>query len=268
MSRTAGLLLPSRPLPRVGRVHTVATASVTNGLSNSMGAWTEVVSSTSAAAAWLQVDAVATATSGRAVGMLLDVGIGGAGSEVAILAGIQVGMRGLGATGEPMLPCAIHPGSRIAVRTQINQADIPASSNIVVALAGAATGEPLPTSGTAFDVSPVNTGTSLGAWISSSAWTEVVAATPRPYRMLAISQGGGGDATWVATNMVCELGIGPSGSEISLAARLCAATTQESFTTYGGRLFAVGSFPAGTRVAYRCDQGTNNAHTVNLIGVP
>lgn len=264
------LLPPAQPILMPGWFLQRSSATITNGLANTKSAWQEVIASTTARAAFLIVEPTNTGTSGRAVGYLLDVAIGAAGSEVPILSDLQVGMRlpTSGGFAAP-LPCDIPPGSRISARSQINQADIPVTSTIHVSLHAPQVGAPPTGSRNKFDVSPVSPSKSEGVFVgSNSTWVEVVASTPMPYRMLAVNIGGAGDPSWSSAPTSWDLAVGPSGGEVVVASGVLSDTSSEARALLTGLNWVCGQFPAGTRIAYRADIGATNAHTVNVTGVP
>jgi len=239
--------------------------SLTLGLSNAAGAWTEIITSTAAEASWIQVAAYSASSAGRAPAILLDVGIGGAGAEVAVISGMQVGMVST-TGGLPWMPLRIPAGTRVAVRAQ-NSDTLPTSMGVTVCTAGAAPGTTPPPI-TSLSASPATLATSRGALVTTSGWTEVIAATPMPYRMLVLCIGGGGDPTYSSVEALHDLGVGAAGSEVVVARSVWGESSTESRNWRGGPTYAVGSWPAGTRVVARSNQGATNGYSVNVIGVP
>lgn len=130
---TAGGTLATPP---GGRLLTFgATTGTTRGIAltgnnGSFGSWVELTASTSAdvAALWIIAGNVANSApiAGSLTELLIDIGVGGAGSEVSVLGPIPAVSTTAGimlATIPTWFACSIPAGSRIAARYQSNTTD-------------------------------------------------------------------------------------------------------------------------------------------------
>jgi hypothetical protein len=100
-----------------------------------------------------------------------------------------------------------------------------------------------------------------GATINTKgSWTQIVASTTNPIRMLMVGIGNGANATRTAYDWLLDIGIGGSGSEVVILAdqHLEAHTSDDLMSpTFIGPFPC--NIPAGTRIAARSQCSGNDA---------
>ena len=225
------------------------------------GAWSEMVASTSADSDFLVLGAdVAQASTNTST--LIDVGIGAAGAESVVVAGLAVGGW---AASSVAIPLKVPAGSRVAYRAQ----SIVTGGKTLggrCALFDTGTYASAPTS---VDVLGTSTATSTGTFFSStSTYIEIVASSAAAYSAIiavpSLSTAGASNGNYTIT-----VGTGASGSETNIGDLRGLTDSGESFRdwyykTYG--LFS-GSYASSTRFAAKSSVGGNGLH-ICLIGVP
>lgn len=244
-----------------------ATAS---GTAHTMGSWTQVVSATSDAIEWVELFLpTATGTAATNTATLLDIGIGGAGSEVVIVPGIQVGFRQLGHG--VRVPVHIPVGSRVAVRCQ--SAVISKTVDLSVTFYGAIHGKASPTALVAFGN---NAATSRGVALpaggtinTKTAWTEITSGVTQPLGALIVNLDFAGDNSQPASNVLVDIGIGASGSEAVIIGDIFTVTrTSEDMYSRSSLIYPC-NIPLNGRIAARWAFSDNTgALGVSVIGVP
>jgi len=231
------------------------------------GAWTQLVSSTASQSALAilsfgNVGAASTNTS-----TLVDIGVGGAGSESVVIPNIAVG----GYVNGPVIwvPIRIPAGSRVAARCQSLVSSKAISVRIY--LFSHTDSARCPTSVNAIGA---DTATSAGVALSgaSGSWTEIAAATAADFQALTLvpssSATAGNNGNWRLS-----LGIGAAGSEIELMNLVANQTANPLVQAPSGDNFAAtpaGLFvPTGTRIAVRHNITSNPGRlSAMVLGVP
>jgi len=177
------------------------------------GAWTEIIASTSEDTNFIYLSLAGTAISGSNTGMLLDVGIGGAGSESVVISNVPCGWQ---PNIQQMLlnfPLAISAGSRISARC----ASFIASDTVAVQFTTAVvTGF---VGSTLIDTFGAVTTDSRGTNIpGDNTYVQFVASTSVQYRAIVMVPclGASTNVAVAAENSTYTLGIGASGSEIDV----------------------------------------------------
>jgi hypothetical protein len=217
---------------------------VSSSTANTLGAWTEVIASTAAEAdllvlSWYNVGVNATNS-----GTIVQVGLGAAGAETAVVTGITIGSHytNLNVPAFSLdLPVHVPNGSRISLRQQ--SAVAPRGTSFQVALYPRAVRSP-----NALQTFGANAATSSGTAPATS-WTEIVAATTEAYRsvvmlpaMATATVGALGDATIAA-------GIGASGSEAVQTTVEFGQNTNEYCQVNPARGCVFGPVPSGARLS-------------------
>lgn len=241
-------------------------------VAHSKGSWVEMIASTSADLNGLGMFLSANNSNGVNTSALLDIGIGTAGNEVAVVENVPIGQWNSDLY-KLDLPVHIPRGSRVAVRVQGAQLNAPKTVYVQHALKRL-DGRPAPRklitenadisiSTGAVSIYPAGTG-------AKSAWTQIVAATTMPYQALIVWMGPDNATTYgTASALLVDIGIGASGSEtvISYNQRVYFSSSE---AILGDRYRIVyGHFPKGTRIAARGQR--NNASTAVrpvIIGIP
>lgn len=237
------------PLPvSTWTAFTTVTASTS---AHTKGAWVELIASTSAAADCVQIAAQAVSTSNTNTATLLDIGIGAAGAETAIVQNVAIGGAAAFAQNDERsfrvsVPVYVPAGSRVAARIQ-SVITLGKTAQISVRLG--AGDNPAGTSTTAITLG-TSTATSAGTSLpSGTAWTQFVASTAAAYSAITILPSVS-NATITAAARQIELGIGASGSEVAI----CQCDFITAGTEAVGLVYTqlpVDSIPAGTRLSVR-----------------
>jgi hypothetical protein len=220
------------------------------------GAWTEIIASSSADADCVDLAIQAIGASSVDTGTLVDVGIGGSGSEVAIISNIAVGSFATVANApfanKIRIPVFVPAGSRISVRIQ-SVVTLGKTGQFAIRLMSG--GNPSATSSTseALGTFPAS---SEGTALNSTGWTEIVAATSKHYQYLLLIPSASNSVLASLTRTIV-FGSGASGSEVSLTSQVFASTNQElvGLVDVDG---VQGNFPAGIRLASNFATTNNN----------
>lgn len=184
------------------------SATPVSGAANTKGAWIEVIASTPQdyTGLWVQLRGATTNNS------LFDIGIGAAGSEIVVAPNLFCGPKPTPDSFGSLftIPQSIPAGTRVAVRAQSDGASI-SCTLVVGCLAGSLTATPH--AGNLFDMGTdltASRGTALVIPASgSSAWTQLIAATPADIKKLIIFIGGAG----VDTEATLDFAVGAAGVE-------------------------------------------------------
>jgi hypothetical protein len=209
--------------------------------------------------------------------MLIDIGKGGAGSEVIVVQDIAVGGAANSGGAGPSLhiPVRIEGATRVAIRARAAVA-----SRALTVQQFVASGQhsaipfayPLPTAlDTIGSTQADSRGTAMAG--SSGSWTEITAATSRNYQAIVIVPSISGGFTGASnTSWTLELGIGAAGQELVVG--YCSGIYNANGvilpyglvspnTIYGGYV------AAGTRIAVRHNQAANPERLAACVmGVP
>lgn len=254
LSRDLGLGL-GRVIASSGSI-TVTAA----GTTHTMGAWAQAVAAMPEAAGAILVmlqtishTGVGTDSSG-----LLNVGIGGAGSEVVAIDYLGTGW--IGGQTEPMtthygwlFPFYVPKGSRVAMQYQHKTINRPQKMRLFFfeLMEGLVPSSRI----TALGAAPASSrGTTLTAPASDGvkgAWTQLIAATVEPYAVLGVSMQGGADTTQGSGVNLVDIGIGAAGAEVVIIPDIEVQTTtaEQLFVTHPV-VHAV-NVPKGSRLAAR-----------------
>ena len=232
----------------------VVTASATP---HAVGAWTELIASTSGPVDWLQIHAVGTFTSATDTSSLVDIGIGPAGSETIIASSLPSGFREpLSAAGliptPAMFPVTIPKGTRISCRAQALIASDTVTVYTETYFQGLRCGSVVDTYG-------ANTASSRGTNMpTSNTYVELTAATTQPYQALVVLPAMGGSNSTAGASVTYTLGAGPAAAETTLLTVGVRSSIGES-VTMESRPVAIysGHVPAGTRLAGKQSVGVN-----------
>lgn len=246
-------------------VNVTASASA-----NTKGSWVELVAATTAPATWL-VLSFYQVTNPSAVdsSTLMDIGFGAGGAEVVRLANVPVGYLGTSTANARTIavPLYVPVGTRIAARVQS------ATGSRVTGVSAEVFASRDLMAPTTIDTIGANTTSSVGVTLAtSSAWTEIVAATTQPYRMLIfLASPGGTSGVGSDTGVAIAGGVGASGSETQLTTWTVQTSSSEVMNVqsswFSNLGIATGHFPAGTRVAMK--QSTTRTYWNGIVlGVP
>lgn len=269
-----GLMVPNSDNVTAATAIVANTALTNSGVANTKSSWVEVVASTSEDCNGLQiVNSGATNAAGNSTGVLLDVGVGAAASEVVIVPDVLMGSR-LQVVVGLFLPVFIPKGSRVALRFQSDSAALNPGFRVrffTKRKSDLRFGRYLANYGadqaTSFGVSIVS-----GAANSKTAWTEITAATTERMMGGVLTVQTNGDNTMTANGWVVDVGAGASGSEIVICPDIYYSTgTNESADLINaGMPWFPCDVPAGTRLAARFTTAdiTADRLDVQVLGVP
>lgn len=236
---------------------TTVTAS---GTINTKGSWSQLTASTAFDVSHLQVFVRADTAF---AGYLVDIGIGGAGSETVLIPDLLVQSR-TDAGYIFQFPLAVPAGTRVSARCQ--STTVSATCRVAVVAAGSPWGLHVPCSRVvAMGVDTADTGSTVtvepGAVANAKgSWVEVTSATSAPFRGLVPAVGGRGNTALSDADYLLDIGIGGSGSETVLIADMPqrAGAASDFFSPGTYPLLPV-DLPAGVRIAARAQSSITDA---------
>lgn len=229
-------------------------ATPTGGAANTKGSWVQLFASAPFNATGLMLQ-VQCSTGDRAA--LVDIGIGGAGSEVVILPNIYLWASTASAYSgllSAYLPVQIPAGTRVAVRLQSSAASGDFYFKTQLFDAG---GLYTPQLATAYGA---DTATSHGTVLTSGSgskgsWAQLSASVAGLRRgLICIGKPSAGADFWI------DIGVGGAGSEVIAVPDLMAANTS---TTSSVLVSIPLSIPPATRLAART-QASSGTPTINV----
>lgn len=236
--------------------------------------WVEVVAATTAPVTALLVSIDGNLVSGGDSSTLVDVGIGGAGSETVLVPYLAAGYHANGFLREFLVPVAVPVGSRLSVRCQ----SVRTTSSLVVSLLGmnlAGLRQP-PTAYPAALALGVVTASSRGTVLTEpgstntkSAWTEITSSCPQHLAGLVVQVQGASHNAHNGSGVILDIGVGGSGSEQVVVSNVnYFGSTSETMDARQPVTFAV-NIPAGSRIAARFQRSNaNNKIDCHLLGIP
>lgn len=228
------------------------TTITASGSTNTKGSWTQLFSSTAGEVVGMNISITNNTTASSAVTMLLDIGIGGAGSEVVKVENLLMSLSSL--AGAPMgtlyIPIRIPKGTRIAARCQSNTASKTTSLLISLEYAGdypsnwAADGATTIGADTTTSTGLLHATGSSGTF---SAWTNIGSTTGRILQAIRPMVGVGSDS--VMSNHIGYIEIGVSST--AYARWMFQATTSEQTGPVYPDRFLYRQIPSGTQLQIR-----------------
>jgi hypothetical protein len=250
----------------------VSVAVTASGTPHTKGSWAQVVASTTTDVTAIEIFALTnTFQTGTNTSTLLDIGVGGSGSEQVIVPNINVGYEFLG-VGMWEFPVFIPAGSRVALRSQ----SAVASKAVTFGVRAKATRYQLKPASYCTTYGAV-TGSSRGTILSApgatdteGSWTELTAATSERLAGLVLCPSGAGVTTLQNGSVLVDVAVGASSSEVSIIAnQIVMIDTSERVLPQGGpRVHAV-SIPAGSRISARyMTSTTSNDLDLLVVGIP
>jgi hypothetical protein len=233
------------------------TASATP---NTKGSYTELIASTAFAAETIVVNVVSTiASNGVATGTLLDLAVGGSGSEVDFISNLPIGFRG--ANQQYVVPIAVPAGSRISARIQGQVISQAATINVILRESGDHS-SPASTAVTYGANTALSVGlnlTAAGTINTKSAYTELTSSTSADIVRMLVCLSGTSTSTATAATGLVDIATGAAASEVVIIPDIFyEVTAAEAWTPYGLTFPYTVSVPAGTRLSVRY-QATSTA---------
>lgn len=255
---------------------TVSALTVTSGGSaHTKGAWTEIVAALSVDAVCISMNSTASVASNSVdTRCLVDIGVGGAGSEVVVIPNISVGNKSSSTSGW-LFPIFVPKGSRVAFRSQHAVAS---TGNSFRFRFGKATPQGVQPAPYCVNIG-ANTSTSGGVvstWggvaHTKGSWTEITSAAPERLSGFQVCVDYDGTTTGNSGAALVDIGVGGAGSETVIASNMFyVTTTSEAIDHFGGGLAYIPiEIAAGARIAVRHQSSSGNTDTigVTLIGIP
>lgn len=237
------------------------TAVTASGSANTKGSYAELIAATAFISSWIwvMIDDVAAG-----VDYLIDIAIGGAGSEVVICSNLYAG-AGTGSInyGWYLFPIQVPAGVRLSARCQASTASSVARVSAMLFAGEFDTGSMLQKLNTMGDATADSGGTSIdpgGTVNTKGSYTQIVSSTPRPIKSLVIAFGNQANNVRSSQSWLVDIAIGGSGSEKVILPNIAinASTSPDIVTPQVTPPLPV-NIPAGTRIAARAQSDGNDA---------
>lgn len=249
----------------IGQIRVGFASAVTvtgSGTAHTKGAWTELIASTSANGDFIMLGTTNVGAGAVNSATLIDIGIGGAGAEVAVASNIAIG--GWVDLSIP-IPLKIASGSRVAARIQSVQISKSATIKCQVFDSGNYADAP-----SSVDVIGTSTANSEGTtMLSTNAWVQLTASTAQAYSAL-VAVPSVSDNVIAGLTVNYSVGKGAASSETVIGTFSVLTTTGE--IVYPGGVMSpmvfAGPFPAGTRLVGRADALSGTDMDLCVIGIP
>lgn len=254
-----------------------ADASVqASATTHTLGAWTEVIASTSEDVDCVVVLVSNVAESAFDTATMVSIATGAAGAETAFISDIAVGSAaGINIYSGSTLgiafavPMVVPKGTRISAAVQSRITNKVAKVAVQLAKSPTMVQARAARSFVTFGTS---TATSSGTAMSASAgtWTQITASTPRPLSGIMVVPSATSSSVVTSSNIVMTVGVGAAGAEAELGSITCGTpSTNEQMSSLGYGLIPTipCDLPAGVRLAVKASIGSNTID-VTLIGIP
>lgn len=246
---------------------TVVTASATT---NTKGSYVELIASTAFNASGFWIRALDPSAQGS---FLIDIAIGGAGSEQVIVPNVMFGaLAGTELVLGMFIPINVPVGSRLSARCQSGGASLTLAVEVILLGCGI---YPDHNSIGIAEAIGANTGTSQGTTLTPnatadtySAWVELIASTAHPIRSLGFTLSTATDGTKGDTMYMTDIAIGGAGSEQVILSKLPSNTFASGDYMIPQTLgpFAI-NIPAGSRIAARTKASGASAEGFEIAGI-
>jgi hypothetical protein len=249
--------------PQAGTSQLTSVTLTGSGTAHTKGNWGQIDAAIPAGVKGLIVSVNATNLAATNTSMLMDIGVGGAGSELVVVANLGIGYKqnaGHMAGWIEYIPLALPDGVRLAARIQgAVVSDTAVTSWQYVIDQGI---HPV-RSFAACETMGADTGTSRGVTVTANAtintpgaWAEIVASTPTPIHALLPTIQANGQTTMVTRFETIEIGVGGAGAEQIIIPKIGyrVSSTSEELNPY--LLLALSglvdvNIPVGSRLAAR-----------------
>lgn len=240
--------------------------------------YTELFAATADDAYAIEVRAGGSSALSTVNSVLIDIAIGGVGSETVIIPNLNCGAPrdckpGSATCGGQryFFPLYIPAGSRVSATCQSNQ--VAGGPKLIVSLYERPSGV-IPWAGSMVTDYGTNLSLSRGVSVTyglsgaEGTFTEIVSATTLPHRYLAIGVGLDADTTVQGANYFVDAGVGAASESVIIENGMMSTGTGENID-YGDFIGAYCDIPAGSRLAARISKGAGTAGSmdVQLYGV-
>jgi hypothetical protein len=241
---------------------TIATGSP----ANTKGSWVTLVSGTTKTGSWVNLIS-RRGSSFTDTATIMDIAIGGAGSETIVVPDLMIGFRTLkGLT----FPLHVPAGATVRARLASAQASAGGATYSLDVYGGEPdVGLSVPGRITAYGTVPASSGgttiTPSATANTKSSWTQLTAATTAPIHALMVLVQGVSD-TMTGSYYKVDIAVGGSGSEtIVIADHLLQITSVEEMTAYTPEFYPLSlNIPAGVRLAARCSAITASSSALEV----
>lgn len=246
-------------------------SATANSSAHTKGAFSQIIGSTPADASFLFIQVYNINASATNTAVLLDIATGASGSETVVASNIAVGGAAAAAGLIGLFvgfPIKIPSGTRLSARIQgVVTGGETASFRVEIIDAG-----DYATAPTTVDVIGGDTATSQGISFTgaSGTWVEAVASTSQAYRAVGLVCSTHSDNSNNNVATLFEVGVGPSGSEVSFGATKFTLDNSERASSAAPFAYLFGrNIPAGSRLAVKHALTSNPGnHGFVLIGIP
>jgi hypothetical protein len=222
--------------------------------------WTDLIASSTADAAGIAIGLRSTvAASATDTSTLLDIALGAAASEVALVTSIPIGWKMLGYTVD--IPCPVPSGSRVSARIRSITA-----SKVVDVTARLLDGPTVTAPDTIGAVPASSRGTLLPAATNATtpgSWQNIGSTTGQAYQAVLVGIQGGADSTMAASGVRVDIGI----ASTRIGTTWWHAFGTESYIAVGSPLLTV-NVPAGSQLQAQTYGAAGNTIDVILHGIP
>jgi hypothetical protein len=248
------------------------TTVTAGGTANTAGSWIQMHAATTFPVSGLLVFLGQTgiATAATNTSALVDIGVGAAGSEQAIVSNIALG--GSLPFASWTIPLAINSGARIAVR--LRSAVASKSCTMGMAVYGGGGGLEAGNLAVTYGANTASsTGTSLtapGAINTKAAWTQIAAATTSRHGWMVVGVGAPANATATATNGLIDIGVGAAAAEVAVIKDIPFAVSANEDVNVAYPLTFPVNIPSGTRLVARYQAtatATSATPHLTLVGI-
>lgn len=233
---------------------------LTSGGADTKGSWVELTASSDELTGFIVT--AAPNTNGGSTSFMIDIGVGGAGSEVVIVENLYLNSSQAAEEqeGEWVIPIQIAAGERIAARCQSSGV-----SGTIAALITSESGNFLIGSTGAESISygealATTTGVDIDAGASANtkgAWSEITSSSDDLIGF-CISVGNNQNSGMVDANFLLDIAIGGAGNEEVIVPNLFIVTSLRESLHYA-RVFHGIRIPSGTRIAARIQSNITDA---------
>ncbi len=244
---------------------TAASGGTAVTMVNNNGAkagWTTLIASTAFEASWLTLLVGANAAITR---HLIDIGIGAASSEFALIENIHIGHQSAGPTCVLQMPVSIPAGTRISCRGVVALASGTNTIRVQAILGAGGWRTPAPLGRcTTWGASLVDSGgTEIGTANTTAntkgAYTQIVASTDHDVKWLCVGFGHNAVTIAASIHWLVDIAVGALAAENNIVQNLWAYMSGGADTIQHPYVCMPVNIPAGSRISARHQASVSNA---------
>jgi len=250
----------------------LTTFTLTTGATpHVLTAYTEIVASLSQNVQTLMIQIGVNSQNAVNTSCLMNIAIGGAGSETVVVANLDVGMKAQGFTNQITIPIKLDKGTRVAVNIQ----SAAASKNYTFKFVFGKNDKKMRAMQGYVDTYGADTANSRGTAVSTpgatntkGSYTEIISATTQAYQGFFITVGGVDGTAISAGGHGIDIAVGSAGNEVVIEADIPTVTaTSEAVDLPVPAIFRK-HIPRGTRIAARFSRSVTSQLDVIFHGIP